>query len=435
MHRNYLDEGKQMGSFEITKIKAREILDSQGRPMVEVDVVTKEGILGRAGAPCGISVGKYEASVLRDNDERYNGLGVTRAVRNINEIVASTLIGKDVTAQREIDELLINLDGTENKSKLGVNAILSLSFAVAEAAAAALHLPVYRYIGGTNSHTLPVPMFNVVNGGPYSASDLDFQEHMIMPLKAASFSEALRMSVEVYYELGTILRKKYGKKGIVRGHAAGYAPPIANSTEVFDRILDSVDEAGYAGKFVLCLDSAASHIYNVQKKKFTFSGREVTRDDLFDFYSDLKSAYPIFSIEDPLDEDDFEGHAELTRKLGIQIVGDDLFATNIQRLKKGISIHAGNALILKPNQIGTLTETFDVARLAIANSYEVIPSMRAGKPEDPIADIAVALNCSQVKFGAPTTAERTWKYNQLLRIEEELGSSAEYAGKALFAKY
>lgn len=412
--------------FNIAEVKAREILDSKGIPMVEVDVVTNGGVLGRAGAPCGISAGKYEAVTLRDNDSsRYLGLGVLKAITNIQNVIAPKIIGKDVRMQRQIDKIMIHLDGTERKANLGGNTTLSVSYAVAEAAANALRLPLYRYIGGVNAHILPLPMFNIINGGPYSVTDLDFQEFMIMPKGAKSFSEVLRISVEVYHELKKVLKKHYGKKGSTPGHAGGYSPPISDPMEAFDRILEAVDEAGHTGKIVLCLDCAASHIYDKKEGKYVFMGKKVTREFLMDFYEDLTKTYPLFLLEDPLHEDDFEGHAELTRDLTILIVGDDLFATNLKRLEKGVKMGAANGIILKPNQIGTLSEAIDVAQFAMENKYAVIPSIRScSRYIEPLADISVALNCKYCKFGAPTTGERTYHYNRLLQIEEELGNSA-----------
>jgi len=419
-----------MERFEIKEIKAREVLDCRGNPTVEVDVITMEGVLGRADVPSGRSTGKYESFELRDGGDRYHGKGVLKAVRNVNEIIAPALKGKDVTKQREIDELMIELDGTENKSKIGANAIVGVSLAVAKAAANALRIPLYRYVGGLNAHVLPVPILDLIEGGMLAASDLDFQEHQVMPVGAKSFSEAIRMGLEVYHELGKILVKKWGKCSLNVGVEGGYTPyGMKDPGEAFDAELEAIEELGYGDKFVLSLDCAASHLYNRKTGKYTLMGKEITREELMDFYEDLVSSYPLQSIEDPLEEEDFEGFAELTRTLNIQIVGDDLFVTNMKRLRKGIELGAANALLLKVNQIGTLSEAVDAAELAFRNGYGVQVSERSGQTEDTwLADLAVGLNAGQIKTGV-TRSERTAQYNQLFRIEEELGDKAKYAGK------
>jgi len=419
-----------MERFEIKEIRAREVLDCRGNPTVEIDVVTMEGVLGRADVPSGRSTGRQEAFELRDGGDRYHGKGVLKAVRNVNEIIAPALKGKDVTKQREIDELMIELDGTENKSKIGANAIVGVSLAIAKAASNALRIPLYRYIGGVNAHVLPVPVLDLIEGGILAASDLDFQEHQVMPVGAKSFSEAIRMGLEVYHELGKILVKKWGKHSLNMGVEGGYTPPgMKDPREAFDAELKAIEELGYGGKFVLSMDCAASHLYNRKIGKYTLMGKEITREELMDFYEDLVSSYPLQSIEDPLEEEDFEGFAELTRTLNIQIVGDDLFVTNMKRLRKGIELGAANALLLKVNQIGTLSEALDAAELAFRNGYGVQVSERSGQTEDTwLADLAVALNAGQIKTGV-TRSERTTQYNQLLRIEEELGNRAKYAGK------
>ncbi|MFQ5818443.1 MAG: phosphopyruvate hydratase [Candidatus Heimdallarchaeota archaeon] len=408
------------------QVKAREIFDTNVRPLLEVEVLTKGGILGSGSAPCGSSVGKHEAITLRDGDpRRYSGLGVLKAVQNVNQVIAPKLIGTDVREQRKIDQLIIDLDGTENKSKLGGNTILSVSYAVAEAAANAIGIPLYQYIGGITVNSLPIPIVNLVNGGPFSPTDMAFQEHGIVPTHAKSLSEALRMCVEVNFELKNVLKEKYGKKGLAFGQSHGYSPPIQDSREAFDRILEAIEEVGYGGTFVFHVDSAASQFYDMKKERYSFMGREITREDLIEFYRNLVKDYPIFTIEDPLYEDDFEGHVELTKELShTQIVGDDLFVTNVNRLKKGIKMKACNAIILKPNQVGSLSETFDVARLAVENDYQVIPAVRSSRCNQPIPDIAVGLNCRQVKF-APLGYHRC-VYNRLLRIEENLGDSKRY---------
>jgi len=412
--------------FKIKQVKAREIYDTKVRPLLEVEVLTNGGTLGSGSAPCGSSVGIHEAITLRDGDlRRYRGLGVLKAVQNVNQVIAPKLIGTDVREQRMIDQLMIDLDGTDNKSKLGGNATLSISYAVADAAANAIGIPLYQYIGGVAVNSLPIPIVNLVNGGPFSPTDMDFQEHGIVPTHAKSLSEALRMCVEVNFELKNVLKEKYGKRGLAFGQSHGYAPPIQDSREAFDRILEAIEEVGYGGKFVLHIDSAASQFYDVKKERYSFMGREITREDLIEFYRDLVKGYPIFTIEDPLYEDDYEGHAELTKELShTQIVGDDLFVTNVKRLDKGIKMKACNAIILKPNQAGSLSETLDVARLALENSYHVIPAVRSSRCIQPIPDIAVGLKCRQVKF-APLGYHRC-VYNRLLRIEENIGESSRY---------
>ena len=419
-----------MERFEIKEVKGREVLDCRGNPTVEVEVVTKAGVFGRASVPSGRSRGRHEAFELRDGEKRYHGKGVLKAVKNVNEIIAPMLKGKDVTKQREIDELMIELDGTENKSKLGANAIVGVSLASAKAAANALGIPLYRYIGGINAHILPVPVLDLIEGGKLAATNLDFQEHQVMPVGAKSFSDAIRMGMEVYYELGKILAKKYGKHSLNLGVEGGYAPlGINDPREALDLELKAIEELGYANEFVLSLDCAATHLYNRDTGKYTLMGKELTREELIDFYESLVSTYPVKSIEDPLEEEDFEGFAELTRTLNIQIVGDDLFVTNIKRLRKGIEMKAANALLLKVNQIGTLSEALDAAELAFRNGYAVQVSERSGQTEDTwLADLSVAINAGQIKTGV-TRSERTAQYNQLFRIEEELGDVAKYAGK------
>jgi len=417
--------------FEIKDVRAREILDCRGEPTVEVEVWTKGDFLGRADVPSGRSTGKYEAFELRDGEDRYQGKGVLKAVQNVNKIIAPALKGRDATKQREIDELMIELDGTENKSKLGANAIVGVSLAVAKAAAKALGTPLYKSIGGPRAHILPVPFLNLINGGKLAATELDFQEHMVMPVGAKTFSEAIRIGAEVYYELGKMLAERWGRHSLNVADEGGYTPPgMKNPKEAFDAMLKAIEELGYEDKFVLGLDVAASHLYNKEKKKYALMGKELSKENFMDFYEDLVSTYPLQSIEDPLEEEDFEGFAELTRTLGIQIVGDDLFVTNLKRLKEGVKKGAANALLLKVNQIGTLSEALDAAQLAFKNGYGVQVSERSGQTEDTwLADVAVGLNAGQIKTGAPCRSERTAQYNQLLRIEEELGSTAKYAGK------
>lgn len=419
-----------MEDSEVREVKAREILDCRGEPTIEVDVWTKGGFLGRADVPSGRSTGKHEAFELRDCNVRYRGRGVLEAVQNVNKIIAPALKGRDVTRQREIDQLMIELDGTENKSKLGANAIVGVSLATAKAAGNTLGIPLFKYIGGPNACILPVPLLNYINGGKLAATDLDFQEHIIMPIGAKTFSEAMRMGAEVYYELGKMLAEKWGRHSLSVADEGGYTPPgMKDPREAFDAELTAIEEIGYGDKFVLGLDVAASHLYNRKTEMYTFMGKEITREKLMDFYENLVSAYPVRSIEDPLEEEDFEGFAELTKTLNIQIVGDDLFVTNVKRLRKGIGMGAANALLLKVNQIGTLSEALDAAQLAFRNGYGVQVSERSGQTEDTwLADLTVGLNSGQIKTGAPCRSERTAQYNQLFRIEEELGRVAKYAG-------
>jgi len=417
--------------FEIKEVKAREILDCRGEPTIEVDVWTEGGFLGRADVPSGRSTGEHEAFELRDGEDRYQGKGVLKAVQNVNKIIAPALKGRNVTKQREIDELMIKLDGTENKSKLGANAIVGVSLAVAKAAAKTQGIPLYQCIDGSSARILPVPFLNLINGGKLAATELDFQEHIVMPIGAETFSEAIRIGAEVYYELGKMLAEKWGRHSLNVADEGGYTPlGMKDPREAFDMELRAIEELGYEDKFVLGLDVAASQLYNKETKKYTLMGREMTREDLIDFYKDLVSAYPVKSIEDPLEQEDFEGFAELTSTLRIQIVGDDLFVTNVKRLKRGIKMGSANTLLLKVNQIGTLSEALDAAQLAFRNGYGVQVSERSGQTEDTwLADITVGLNAGQIKTGAPCRSERTAQYNQLLRIEEELGSTANYAGR------
>ena len=420
-----------MNPFEITKIKGREILDCRGDPTLQVDVISREGIMGRADVPSGRSKGKYEAFELRDGGKRFQGRGVLNAVQKVNEIIAPLLKGRDVTDQRQNDALLIELDGTENKSNLGANTIVGTSLAIAKAAANALKMPLYRYIGGSNAYILPVPLFDLIEGGKLAASELDFQEHHVIPTRADTFSDAIRMGMEVYQTLGQIMKDKYGKHSLNVGVEGGYTPPGINDPRVaLDMELLAIEEAGYDdGKFVLGLDVAASHFYNKKTKKYNFMGKKITTGQFIDFYEGLVSTYPVKTIEDPLQEDDFEGIAELTRTLNIQIIGDDLFVTNIKRLQKGIAMKAANALLLKVNQIGTLSEALDVAQLCFRSGYGVQVSERSGQSEDTwLADLTVALNAGQIKTGV-TRSERTAQYNRLFRIEEELGKEAKYPGK------
>lgn len=416
--------------LKIGEIRAREILDCRGNPTVEVEVTTEEDVSGRAAVPSGRSKGKHEAFELRDGDDRYRGKGVLSAVRNVHKVIAPVLLGRDVTNQREIDELMINLDNSESKSRLGANTIVGISLAVAKTAANVLEIPLYKYIGGSNAHILPVPFLDLIEGGMLAASDLDFQEHQVIPIGMKSFSEAIRMGLEVYFKLGECLSKKWGKYSLNVGVEGGYTPPgMKDPREAFEAELKAIEELGYEDMFVLGIDAAATHLYDRKTKRYTLMGKALTREDLIDFYDDLVSTYPIQSIEDPLEEEDFKGFSELTSTLNIQIIGDDLFTTNIKRLKRGIEMKAANALLLKVNQIGTLSEALAAAQLAFRNRYGVQVSERSGQTEDTwLADLTVGLNCGQIKTGV-TRSERVAKYNQLLRIEEALASSAKYAGR------
>ncbi|WP_456467440.1 phosphopyruvate hydratase [Methanopyrus sp.] len=415
----------------IAAVRAREVLDSRGEPTVEVEVRLEDGTVGRAIVPSGASTGTHEALELRDGDDRYGGKGVRRAVRNVEEIIAPELEGMDATAQAEIDRLMIELDGTDNKSHLGANAILGVSLAVARAAARSLGIPLYCYLGGPGARRLPVPFMNVINGGEHAGNDLDFQEHMIVPHGFDRFSEALRAGTETYHVLGELLEEEYGPIATNVGDEGGYAPPMKDLVEPFEMLVKAIEEAGYAPgrEIALALDAAATEFYDEEEGVYRAYGETYTRDELLDLYKDLVDQYPIVSIEDPFQEEDFRGFARITEELGdkVQIVGDDLFVTNPERLRKGIRMGSANALLLKVNQIGTLTEALEAGQLALQHGYGVMVSHRSGDTEDPfIADLAVALNCGQIKTGAPARSERTAKYNRLLRIEEELGGAAEF---------
>lgn len=411
--------------FTIDSIHAREILDSRGNPTVEVDVHTAYGF-GRASVPSGASTGTNEALELRDKDKRYLGKGVAKAVNNVNTEIKDALLGMDVRFQREIDITMIELDGTPNKSRLGANAILGVSLAAAHAAADSLGISLYRYLGGTNAFILPVPTMNVINGGKHAGNELAIQEFMIQPKGAKTYSEALRMGAETYHTLGAILVKRYGKSAVNVGYEGGYAPPLKNTEEALDALTGAIEEAGYEKEITIGLDAAASEFY--ENGVYNIDGKALSSEELTDYYSDLVRSYPILSIEDPFQEEAFDDFAVLTDRLaGTIIVGDDLFVTNVKRLEQGIYMGAANALLLKVNQIGTLSEAFDAARLAQKNKYKVIVSHRSAETEDTtIADISVALGAELIKTGAPARSERNAKYNQLLRIEEEMGKAARY---------
>ncbi len=425
--------------FKIEEVKARWIIDSRARPTVEVDVITRGGGYGRAAAPAGASRGKHEAVEIRDGGKTFGGYGVVRAVENVNKIIAPAIIGMDSRRQRDIDYKMIELDGTPNKSKLGGNAIVATSLAVAKAAADTYGQPLFKYIGGIEARTLPVPLMNIINGGVHAGNELSIQEFMIVPIGADKFSEALRIAVEVYMELKKLLKEKYGSIAINVGDEGGFAPPMKNTREALNALVEAVRRAGYVpGQDVLlALDVAASQIYDESKDKYIIDGKEHSRDELIEFYKKLIEEYPIASIEDPFHEEDFEGFRELVEKLGskILVVGDDLFVTNIERLRKGIEVKAANAILVKVNQVGTLTEALDVVREAHRNGYKAIISHRSGETEDTsISHIAVALNTGLIKTGAPARGERTAKYNELLRIEEYLGGEAIYPGITVFPR-
>ncbi|WP_455653079.1 phosphopyruvate hydratase [Phascolarctobacterium sp.] len=420
----------------ITEVYAREILDSRGNPTVEVEVCLEDGSIGRAAVPSGASTGVHEAVELRDGDKtRYLGKGVTKAVDNVNDVIAEALIGLEATRQVEVDEMLIRLDGTPNKGKLGANAILGVSMAVAKAAAASVGLPLYLYLGGVAAQELPVPMMNILNGGQHADNNVDIQEFMIMPVGAASFSEALRMNAEIYHGLKALLNTKGLGTGL--GDEGGFAPNLKSNEEAIEVILEAVKKAGYkpGEDIMIALDVAASEFYKDGKYQMEGEGLVKTSNQMVDYLAALCAKYPIVSIEDGLAEDDWKGWKALTKKLGdkVQLVGDDLFVTNEQRLLEGIKNATANAILIKVNQIGTLTETFNAIETAKRAGYTCIISHRSGETEDTtLADIAVAVNAGQIKTGAPARTDRVAKYNQLLRIEEDLGGAAKYKGKAVF---
>lgn len=422
----------------ITDVYAREILDSRGNPTVEVEVYLEEGFMGRAGVPSGASTGAFEAVELRDEDqERYLGKGVLKAVDNINMEIAPELIGLDSEDQIGIDAILCELDGTENKARLGANSILGVSLAVAKATAESLGMPLYRYIGGVNAKQLPVPMMNILNGGKHADNTVDFQEFMIMPVGALSFSEGLRMSAEVFHSLKAVLKGEGLNTAV--GDEGGFAPDLKSNEDALKYICEAIQKAGYTlyDDFKIAMDPAATEIYNTKTAKYELKGegRELTSNEMIDYYGELIDKYPIISIEDGLAEEDWEGFKRKTERLGdrLQIVGDDLFVTNTTRLERGILNDTANSILIKVNQIGTLTETLNAIEMAQRAGYTAVISHRSGETEDTtIADIAVATNAGQIKTGAPSRSDRVAKYNQLLRIEDELGDLAEYRGNKTF---
>ncbi|WP_435768916.1 phosphopyruvate hydratase [Nocardioides sp. SYSU DS0651] len=420
----------------IEAVGAREILDSRGNPTVEVEVLLDDGSFARAAVPSGASTGAFEAVELRDGGERYAGKGVQQAVEAVIQTLGPAIEGLDAADQRLIDQTMLEVDGTPNKAKAGANAILGVSLAVARAAADSADLPLYRYVGGPNAYLLPVPMMNILNGGAHADTNVDIQEFMIAPIGAPSFREALRMGAEVYHALKSVLKGRGLATGV--GDEGGFAPDLESNRAALDLIAEAIGAAGYElGKdIVLALDVAASEF--CEDGSYTFEGAAKTADEMIAYYGELVASYPIVSIEDPLDEDDWEGWKAITDALGAktQLVGDDLFVTNVERLQRGISGGQANALLVKVNQIGSLTETLDSVDLAHRNGFRCMMSHRSGETEDTtIADLAVATNCGQIKTGAPARSERVAKYNQLLRIEDELGDAARYAGAAAFPRF
>ena len=421
----------------ITDIIARQVLDSRGNPTVEVDVHTSEGAMGRAAVPSGASTGKHEAVELRDGDKKkYQGKGVLKAISNVNDVIAEELYGWDVTDQRGLDQMMIEIDGTPNKAKLGANAILAVSMAAAKAAAQTVGLPLYRYIGGANARTLPVPMMNILNGGAHADNKIDFQE-LVVPTGASSFSEGLRWGVEIFHTLKTVLKEKGYSTNV--GDEGGFAPNIQSNEEAIETVLKAIEKAGYKPgvNVSIAMDAANSELWNEKDKKYHFhksDGKKMSSDELVEYWVKWAKKYPIVSIEDGMAEDDWKGWAKLTLALGgkVQLVGDDLFVTNVTRLERGIKENIANGLLVKVNQIGTLSETMDAVSMAQYAGYNTIMSHRSGETEDAtIADLAVALNCGQIKTGSASRSDRMAKYNQLLRIEQELGDSAFYPGKTL----
>jgi enolase len=426
----------------IASINARQILDSRGNPTVEVDILTENERLGRAAVPSGASTGIHEAVELRDNNKKYyGGKSVLKAVKNVNTIIADNLLGWDVADQTGIDAALLTLDGTENKARLGANALLAVSLAVAKAAALEANLPLYRYIGGTNAKVLPIPMMNILNGGAHADNKIDFQEFMVMPVGASSFSEGLQWGVEIFHALKTVLKKKGYSTNV--GDEGGFAPNIQSNEEAIETVLTAIQAAGYktGSQVAIAMDAANSELWNAKEKKYIFhksDGKKLSSEQLVKYWEGWVKKYPIISIEDGMAEDDWKGWKMLTDAIGskCQLVGDDLFVTNVKRLEKGINEHIANALLVKVNQIGTLTETINAVSLAQNNGFNTIMSHRSGETEDStIADLAVALNCGQIKTGSASRSDRMAKYNQLIRIEEILGDNGMYpSGKIKFGK-
>jgi len=422
----------------IDAVGAREILDSRGNPTVEVEVALDDDTIARAAVPSGASTGQFEAVELRDGGSRYGGKGVQKAVTAVLDDIGPRLVGIEAGEQRLVDQVMLDLDGTPNKAKLGANAVLGVSLAVARAAAESARLPLFRYLGGPNAHLLPVPMMNILNGGAHADSDVDVQEFMIAPVGAATFTEALQQGTEVYHALKAVLKAQGLATGL--GDEGGFAPNLPSNRDALDLIATAVDKAGLAlgDDIVLALDVAATEFYDADSARYRFEGTDKTAEEMSAYYADLVASYPLVSIEDPMSEEDWEGWQSMCGTLGerVQLVGDDLFVTNVERLQRGIDESAANALLVKVNQIGSLTETFDAVELAHRNGFRCMMSHRSGETEDTtIADLAVATNCGQIKTGAPARSERVAKYNQLLRIEEELDDAARYAGRGAFPRF
>jgi enolase len=420
----------------IEAIGAREILDSRGNPTVEVEVLLEDGTVARAAVPSGASTGAFEAVELRDGGKRYLGKGVENAIKNVVEVIAPEVVGLDAQDQRLVDQTMIELDGTKNKAKLGANAILGVSLAVAKASAEHADLSLFKYVGGNNAHVLPVPMMNILNGGAHADTNVDIQEFMVAPIGADSFKESLRWGAEIYHSLKSVLKKRGLATSI--GDEGGFAPNLESNRAALDLILEAVEGAGFkpGSDIALAMDVAATEFYD--NGKYSFEGKQLSAAEMIAYYASLVSSYPLVSIEDPLNEDDWDGWAAITKELGakVQLVGDDLFVTNPERLSKGINSGTANALLVKVNQIGSLTETLDAVEMAHRAGYRSMMSHRSGETEDvTIADLAVATNCGQIKTGAPARSERVAKYNQLLRIEEELGDGARYAGRGAFPRF
>ena len=420
----------------IEALGAREILDSRGNPTVEVEVLLEDGTAARAAVPSGASTGAFEAVELRDGGKRYLGKGVENAIKNIHDIIAPEVLGLDAQDQRLVDETMIDLDGTKNKAKLGANAILGVSLAVAKASAESADLSLFKYVGGNNAHVLPVPMMNILNGGAHADTNVDIQEFMVAPIGADSFKESLRWGAEIYHSLKSVLKKRGLATSI--GDEGGFAPNLESNRAALDLILEAIEGAGFkAGKEIaLAMDVAATEFY--ENGNYSFEGKQLSSAEMISYYAGLVSSYPLVSIEDPLNEDDWDGWAAITKELGnkVQLVGDDLFVTNPERLSRGIAAATANAMLVKVNQIGSLTETLDAVEMAHRAGYRNMMSHRSGETEDvTIADLAVATNCGQIKTGAPARSERVAKYNQLLRIEDELAEGAVYAGRGAFPRF
>jgi enolase len=431
------DSGSVNHQVEIESLHARELLDSRGNPTVEVDVRLVDGAYGRASVPSGASTGQFEAVELRDGGTRYEGRGVLRAVAHVREHIAPALIGRDASDQRAVDQVLLALDGTDDKARLGANALLAVSLATAKAAAASHGLPLYAYLGGPNAHVLPVPLMNIVNGGSHADSNVDFQEFMVAPLGAPSFSEALRMGTEIYHVLKRVLRERGLVTGL--GDEGGFAPSLESNTAALDLILEAIERAGYepGEDAALALDTASSEFYKDGRYELRGEGRSLSAEHMIELFARLVEQYPIVSIEDGLDEDDWDGWRALTERIGdrCQLVGDDLFVTSSERVRRGIDDRSANSVLVKVNQIGTLTETLQTMELAHRAGWTCMVSHRSGETEDTtIADLAVATNAGQIKTGAPARSDRVAKYNQLLRIEEQLGDTARYAGRRAFKR-